>query len=314
MDGQVLLAHVVRNGFVESVHAGHAVIVDAEGAVLRSWGCPEQPILPRSANKPLLAAGMVAAGLDLSGEQLAIAAASHNGEPIHLATVQAVLAGGGLSAADLANTPALPYGAAAQERWLRAGGVPTSLAQNCSGKHAAMLRTAQALGAPTQGYLAPDHPVQRAAFRGIEDLSGESIAATSIDGCGAPVAAISLIGLARAFSRLVLAPPDSAPGRVARAMSEHPMLVGGTGRDVTTFMTALPGAIAKDGAESVHALALPDGRAAAVKVADGSERARTAVVVALLRHLGVIDEVLAAVTPTPILGGGHQVGVVQPVF
>ncbi|MGB7979973.1 MAG: asparaginase, partial [Candidatus Nanopelagicales bacterium] len=245
---------------------------------------------------------------------LAIAAASHNGEPMHLATVRAILAGGGLSEADLANTPALPYGAAAQEQWLRAGGVASSLAQNCSGKHSAMLRTAVALGVPTRGYVALDHPVQRAAARGIEELSGESISATGVDGCGAPVTAISLIGLARAFSRMVLAGPDSAPGRVARAMSAHPMHVGGTGRDVTSFMTALPGAIAKDGAESVHALALPDGHAAAVKVADGSERARTAVVVALLRHLAVAEDVLAAVRPTPILGGGRQVGSVVAVF
>ncbi len=314
MEGQVLLAHVTRNGFVESVHAGHAVIVDPDGAVVRSWGRPEQPFLPRSANKPLQAAGMVAAGLDLAGEQLAIAAASHNGEPMHLATVQAILVAGGLSEADLANTPALPYAPGPQQEWLRAGGVPSSLAQNCSGKHAAMLRTALALGAPTLGYLAADHPVQRAATRGIEELTGESIAATGVDGCGAPVAAISLVGLARAFSRMVLAPADSAPGRVARAMSGHPMHVGGTGRDVTAFMTALPGAIAKDGAESVHALALPDGHGAAVKIADGSERARTGVVLALLRHLGVADEVAAAVAPEPILGGGRPVGSVQAVF
>ncbi len=314
MDGQVLLAHVTRNGFVESVHAGHAVIVDPEGVVVRSWGRPEQPFLPRSANKPLQAAGMVAVGLDLSGEQLAVAAASHSGEPMHLATVQAILAAGGLSEADLANTPALPYAPEAQAQWLRAGGVASSLAQNCSGKHAAMLRTALALGAPTRGYTSIDHPVQRAAARGIEELSGELIAATGVDGCGAPVAAISLVGLARAFSRMVLAPADTAPGRVARAMSRHPMHVGGTGRDITAFMSALPGAIAKDGAESVHALALPGGHAAAVKVADGSERARAGVVLALLRHLGVSDEVQLAATPAPILGGGHPVGTVEAVF
>ena len=314
MDGQVLLARVTRNGWVESVHAGHALIVDPDGTVIRSWGRPQDPVLPRSSNKPLQAAGMVAAGLDLHGAQLAIAAASHSGEAFHLDTVRAVLAGGGLSEADLANTPALPYAPAAQVAWIRAGGCPSSLTQNCSGKHAAMLRTAQSLGAPLGGYMEPEHPVQRAAAVGIERLSGERIVASGVDGCGAPVAAISLFGLARAFSRMVRADPDSAEGRVARAMSAHPEHVGGTDRDVTVFMAALPGAIAKDGAESVHAFALPDGHAGAMKVADGSERARAAVVVALLRHLGVDPEVVAAVAPALILGGGRPVGTVEAVI
>jgi L-asparaginase II len=314
MDGQVLLAQVTRNGWVESVHAGHAVIVDPDGMVVRSWGRPADPVLPRSSNKPLQAAGMVGAGLELAGAQLAIAAASHSGESFHLDTVRAVLAGGGLTEADLANTPALPYGPAAQMAWIRAGGGPTSLTQNCSGKHAAMLRTALALAAPLTDYVDPAHPVQRAAAAGIERLSGERIVATGIDGCGAPVAAISLVGLARAFSRMVLAGASTAEGRVAAAMAAHPAHVGGTDRDVTLFMAALPGAIAKDGAESVHAFALPDGHAGALKVADGSERARAAVAVALLRHLGVDPIVLTASGPASILGGGRPVGSVDAVI
>jgi L-asparaginase II len=314
MDGQVLLAQVTRNGWVESVHTGHAVIVDPDGVVVRSWGRPEDPVLPRSSNKPLQAAGMVGAGLDLAGAQLAIAAASHSGEAFHLETVRSILADAGLTEADLANTPALPYAPAAQIAWIRAGGGPTSLTQNCSGKHAAMLRTALALGAPLTDYVDPEHPVQRAAAAGIERLSGERIVATGVDGCGAPVAAISLVGLARAFSRMVLAGTETAEGRVARAMAAHPAHVGGTGRDVTLFMAALPGAIAKDGAESVHAFALPDGHSGALKVADGSERARAAVAVALLRHLGVDPRVLAAAGPAPILGGGRPVGAVEAVI
>jgi L-asparaginase II len=282
--------------------------------VIRSWGRPEDPVLPRSSNKPLQAAGMVGEGLDLAGAQLAIAAASHSGESFHLDTVRAVLNDGGLTEADLANTPALPYAPTAQFAWIRAGGGPTSLTQNCSGKHAAMLRTALALGATLTGYLDPDHPVQRAAAAGIERLSGERIVATGIDGCGAPVAAISLVGLARAFSRMVLAGADTPEGRVARAMAAHPEHVGGTDRDVTLFMAALPGAIAKDGAESVHAFALPDGRAGALKVADGSERARAAVAVALLRHLGVDPTVLAAAGPAPVLGGGRPVGSIEALI
>ncbi len=315
VDRGVPLAQVTRNGFVESMHAGHAVLVGPDGAVLAQWGRPTDRFLPRSCNKPLQAAGMLDAGLELAGEQLAVSAASHSGEAFHLAAVRAILAGGGLTEAHLSNAPALPYAPTAQVEWLRSGGGPTSVTQNCSGKHAAMLRTALALGVPTEGYLAADHPVQRAALSGIERLSGESSTAVGVDGCGAPVAAISLVGLARAFSRMVQADADSAEGRVARAMSTHPEYVGGSDRDVTRFMRAVPGAIAKDGAEAVHAFALPDGRAGALKVADGSERARAAVVVGLLGHLGLTeDAVLAAAGPAPILGGGVPVGVVEVTF
>lgn len=315
MDAGVPMVRVTRSGFVESVHAGHAVLVDPEGAVIRAWGAPGDAYLPRSSNKPLQAIGMLEAGLDLAGAQLAISAASHSGEAFHLAAVREILADGGLTEADLANTPALPYAPEAQREWLAAGRGPTSLTQNCSGKHAAMLRTARALGAPIRGYLTPDHPVQRAALAGIERMSGERVAAVGTDGCGAPVAAVSLIGLARGFSRMVRADASSAEGRVARAMAMHPEYVGGSDRDVTRFMQAIPGAVAKDGAEAVHAFALPDGRAGALKVADGSERARPAVVVALLAQLGIEDpEVLAAAGPAPILGGGQPVGAVEGVL
>jgi L-asparaginase II len=315
MDGGIPIARVVRSGWTESVHTGHAVLVDPDGAVTAAWGSPAEPCLPRSCNKPLQAAGMLEAGLDLDGEHLALASASHSGEPRHLDGVRAMLADGGLTEADLANAPALPYAPAAQVAWIRAGGGPSSLSQNCSGKHAAMLRTARALVVPTVGYLDPEHPVQRAAIAGIERLSGERIAGIGVDGCGAPVVAITLVGLARAFSRLVQAPSGSSGARVAAAMAGNPYFVGGSDRDVTRFMQALPGAIAKDGAEAVHAFALQDGRAGALKVADGSERARAAVVVALLRQLGIDDPaVLGAAGPAPVLGGGRPVGAVESVL
>lgn len=311
MRGSVELAHVVRSGWVESVHAGHAALVDPDGAVVRAWGRPEDPILPRSSNKPLQATGMVAAGLDLDARGLAIAAASHSGESFHLDTVLAVLLGGGLGEADLANTPDLPYDRDTMVAWLAAGRGPTALAQNCSGKHAAMLRTAQVLGSPTVGYLDPAHPVQRAAVAGVEALTGERVAHTGVDGCGAPVVAVSLVGLARAMSRMVQAGAGTAPARVAGAMAAHPELVGGTGRDVTAFIRGVPGAIAKDGAEGVHVLALPDGCAAALKVADGSARARQAVACALMTHLEVDPQVVTACAPPAVLGAGRPVGHVR---
>ncbi len=315
MERGVPLVQVLRSGFVESVHAGHAVIVDPDGSIAEVFGRPGDAMYPRSSNKPLQAAAMLAAGLDLHGEQLAVAAASHNGEPIHVAAVRAILGEGGLSEDDLANVPTYPLDQAAQVSWIQGGGGPSSVTQNCSGKHAAMLRTAQALGAATEGYLDPAHPVQRAIRGEVQRTTGEHVSAVGVDGCGAPVLAISLVGLARAFSRMVQAAPGSPTGRVAAAMAAHPQYVGGTGRDVTAFMTAVPGAIAKDGAEGVHVLALPDGRAAAVKIADGSERARPGAVVGLLRRMGVTDEaVLAAAGPGPVLGGGRPVGRVEAVF
>lgn len=315
MDVGVPLARLIRNGWEEALHLGHAVVVAPDGAVAKAWGRPEEPYLPRSSAKPLQATGMVAAGLGLEGEQLAISASSHNGESFHLDTVRRILADGDLSESDLKNAPGLPFSQKAMLEWAHAGGGLTSLTQNCSGKHSAMLRTARVLGAGIEDYLDPDHPVQRAAIAGIERLSGERIAHLATDGCGAPVVAITLVGLARAYSRLIQGHPDSPEGRVARAMSTHPQYVAGEDRDVTKFMRAVPGAVAKDGAECVHVIALPGGWAGAVKVSDGSERTRAAVAVGLLRHLGIADEaVLTAAGPAPVTGGGRPVGHVEAVF
>lgn len=315
MDAGVPMARLIRNGWEEALHAGHAVIVAPDGSVERTWGRPEDAYLPRSSAKPLQLTGMLGAGLDLAGPQLAICASSHNGEAFHLDTIRAILADGDLSVDDLQNAPGLPYSQKAMLEWVHAGGGLSSLTQNCSGKHSAMLRTARVLGASTSDYLDPEHPVQRAAIAGIERLSGERISYLATDGCGAPVVAISLVGLARAYSRLVQGSPDSPEGRVARAMSTHPEYIGGDDRDVTKFMRAMPGAVAKDGAECVHVVALPGGRAGAVKVSDGSERTRSAVAVGLLRHLGITDEeALAAASPAPVTGGGKPVGHIEAVF
>lgn len=303
-------ARVVRSSFTESEHAAHAVLVEPDGRVARVWGDARSPHFPRSCNKPMQAVGMVRAGLGLAGADLAIVAASHSGEDRHIQRVRTILAKAGVLESELANTPDLPYGRAARDAWLAAGRGPQRLAQNCSGKHAGMLLTARALGVPTAGYLAEDHPVQRAASAGIWELSGEHLIYHGIDGCGAPVVALSLVGLARGFSRLVSAPPGSPAALVAQAMSQHPDQVGGMDRDVTDFMRAVPGAIAKDGAEGVHALALPDGRALAVKVADGADRARQAVVAALLADLGLGD-VAERVVGSPVLGGGRPVGRIE---
>lgn len=308
----------MRNGLVESSHAGAVVALAPDGATALAAGDVRTPVFPRSSNKPLQVVGMLRAGLgDVLDrhpdptEALAIASASHSGEPEHLAAVRRLLAAAGLAVDALANTPALPLDEAAAHALLRSGGGPDALHQNCSGKHAAMLATCLAAGWPVAGYCEPGHPLQQALEAAVADLAGEPVAATGVDGCGAALFAVSLTGLARAFSRLVLAAPGTPERRVADAMRAQPDLVGGTGRDVTGLMRAVPGLLAKDGAEGVYAAALADGTALALKVADGSGRARPPVVVATLRALGVGSPALDAVAATPVLGGGRPVGEVR---
>jgi L-asparaginase II len=147
----------------------------------------------------------------------------------------------------------------------------------------------------------------------LAELAGEPVAATGVDGCGAPVMAISLTGLARAFGRLASAAEGTGEARVARAINAYPEWLGGTRRDVTSLIRGLPGAVAKDGAESVYALGLPDGRGVALKIADGGQRARPVVMAAALAHLGIEADVLAELAHAPVLGHGEPVGAVVAV-
>ncbi len=308
-----VVAHVVRSDFVESVHHGSVVVLDADGSTLLAIGDTAGPIFPRSASKPLQALAMLRAGLDLDGELLALAAASHSGEEFHLEIVERILAGVGLTEDDLQNTPDLPYDETERRAWIAAGRGPTSLAQNCSGKHAGMLATCIAAGWDTKTYRDPQHPLQQLIDQTLADLAGEPVAATGIDGCGAPVMAVSLTGLARAFSHLAAAPEGTHEARVAKAMRAFPHCVGGTRRDVTALMRGVPGLIAKDGAESVYAVGLADGRAVALKIADGGQRARPVLMAAALRHLGIEAEVLDELAHAPVLGHGDEVGSIVAV-
>jgi len=303
-----VVAHVVRSGFVESVHHGSVVALDADGSTLLAVGDIAGPIFPRSSSKPIQALAMLRGGLRLDGELLALASGSHSGEPFHLAGVQRILAGAGLSEQDLQNTPDLPYEEAERRAWLASGRGPTSLAQNCSGKHSAMLATCVAAGWDTATYLEPQHPLQQLIAQTLADLSDEPPAAVGVDGCGAPVMAVSLTGLARAFSRIAAAPDGTEEAKVATAIRAYPQWLGGTRRDVTSLIRGVPGLIAKDGAESVYAVGLADGRAVAVKIADGGQRARPVVMAAALRALGIHAEVLDELADAAVLGHGKQVG------
>ena len=309
-----LLAEVVRSDFVEGWHRGSVVALSADGSELWRIGDPDRPIFPRSSNKPIQAVGMLRAGLDLDGELLALACASHSGEPFQIDGVRRILAAAGLDETALQTPPDYPVDEQEKLAFIRAGHPPSSIAMNCSGKHAAMLATCVANGWPLETYRAPDHPLQKSLHDTVADIAGEQIAAVGIDGCGAPLFALTLTGLARAFARMATAPSGSTEARVATAIRAHPHWLGGTRRDVSALIAAVPGIIAKDGAEAVYAAALPDGRSIALKVDDGGQRARSPVMVAALGRLGVDVSGLDDFATAPLLGGGRRVGEIRPVI
>jgi L-asparaginase II len=297
------LVHVLRGGLVESVHEGSIIALAPDGSTLFAAGDPDIAFYPRSTAKPLQAAAMARLGLRPGPAGFAIAASSHSGEPMHLDAAMWVL--DGLDPHLLANPPTLPYDPVERDLWVAAGRGPEQLAQNCSGKHAAMLATCTLNGWPHEGYLDPGHPLQRSIAATVAELTGCAIAHIAVDGCRAPLFAISLRGLARGLAALATAPPHSPEGLVADGIRTFPELVGGTRRDVTALMRAVPGLIAKDGAEGVQVAVLPDGTALALKIGDGADRARRAALVGALRRCGVeLPDDLAALPdlrPTGVL-------------
>jgi len=307
-----VVAEVVRSGFTESWHRGAVAGLDADGIQVIDVGQTGVPFFPRSANKPLQAAAMLRGGLDLNGELLALAAASHSGEDFHVDGVRKILSGAGLSEDDLGCPPGWPLDPETARHLIERGEGESRIRMNCSGKHAAMLATCVANRWPTAGYLAPGHPLQQAILRAVEELTSEQVSATGVDGCGAPLFALTLTGLARAFRALVLSAAGTPERRVADAMRAYPAWTSGTRRDERKLMDAVPGLLVKEGAEGVVAFAFADGRSGAVKIDDGMARGRTPVTVAALRLLGaVVPDVLATV---PVIGGEAEVGAVRAVI
>lgn len=312
-----LIIEVTRGDTVESRHLGHAVAVDGDGRVIAAWGEPDRPTFPRSAIKPVQALPLVESGaasaFALSDEELALAAASHSGEPCHTERVAGWLARLGLSESDLECGAHAPAGAAADGPWTR-------LHNNCSGKHAGFLTVARHLGVPTRGYVDRAHPVQRLVSAAIHDLTGTrpDTIPWGIDGCGIPTFALPLSGLARAMARLAAgalpAPRATAAATILAAMRTHPQLVAGTGRFDTIVMRTLPDIIVKGGAEGCHAAIIPaKGWGVAVKIEDGAKRASEVAVLAVLRHLGVLDaDTLPDWQVQPVVNAaGKRVGVVR---
>ncbi|WP_226961575.1 MULTISPECIES: asparaginase [Streptomyces] len=299
-----VLAEVVRSGVVESRHRGSLVLLGADGRVAWALGEVAEPFFPRSSNKPMQAAAVLRAGLPLGGERLALAAASHAGAEIHQRLAGRMLAEHGLTQAALRCPESAPnFGAGPGPRG--------RLAMNCSGKHASWLAASVVNGWPVADYLDPEHPMQRFVRETVVEYTGEPETAVGVDGCGAPLLALSLTGLARAFRAAVLNGPGDPLRRVADAMRAHPEYVGGEGRLDTVLMRAVPGLLAKGGAEGVQAVALPDGRAFAFKVEDGSARASGVLAARVLAALGVDAP---GVPGAPVLGGGEPVGEVRAAF
>ncbi len=301
--GEVLI-EVVRNEMVESVHAGHLLILDSSGNTLLELGDSDSLIYPRSAVKSLQAAAMVRAGAKLNDQQLALACASHAGSAAHLAVAQSTLASVGLDESALRNTPDKPLDPKERAAW--GDKAPTSLAANCSGKHAAMLATCVANGWDLVDYKKPEHPLQIAIRAEFESLSGEKITHVGVDGCGAALFAISLKGLAKAIRNLTLS-QDPVHKSVVNACRTNPVLVSGIGRLPTLLMEKVPGLFVKDGAEGVMIISTASGEVIVWKMSDGSQRGASALAVATLSQLGISVDI----ERENVFGDGQVVGEIR---
>ena len=313
--GFVELAVTTRSGRDESIHHGAVVALEKDGSIAFAVGDPRLAIFPRSSTKPIQATAMVASGLELPPRLLALVCASHDGRQEHLQGAREILASVNLTESALANTADYPLDDDAAHAAIASGLAKSSLQMNCSGKHSGMLATCVHNGwAHDATYLDVDHPLQRRITEMVPELTGEEAAHIAVDGCGAPAHAISLVGLATAFRRVATAPDGSPARRVGDAMRGNPRMVGGPTRDVTLLMEGVPGLVGKDGAEGVFAVGLADGRAIALKVADGANRARPPLMKWALERLGVdVSGVNPAAFSSPVFGHGQRVGEVRVI-
>jgi L-asparaginase II len=308
----VPLVRVVRSGLEESVHLGSVVVADADGRILSSAGDPARVAFARSSMKPLQAAvSLDLAGDDLPDRQIAVMAASHNGEPVHLEAVRSILARGGLGVEDLRTPPDRPI----DDESAREVAEPRPEYHNCSGKHAGMLLACSRRGYETGGYRDEGHPLQRTVLDAVEGTAGRPPESIGVDGCGVPVHALPLAAMAILYAGLAAGRLPQAD-RVMAAMRSEPYLVAGRKRACTAVMEAAPGVAVKTGAEGMMCAALIEpGIGVALKVEDGAARASDPAIVHVLGQLGVLDPsaVLAFARPS-VLGGGHPVGHLEPVF
>ena len=325
-----LVVEVTRGDMVESRHRAAVAVADADGKVVQAWGDVASPVYARSAIKPLQALPLIESGAadryGLGAAEIALACASHSGEPRHVKTVVAWLERMALGVDDLECGSHLPHHAPSAAALLAAGAAPTPAHNNCSGKHAGFLATARHLGEPTRGYIRFDHPVQQRVLSVLEQMTGLDLgrAPRGIDGCGIPVIGLPLGNMAMAMARLAdpgrLPPARAAASRrVLAAMAAEPHLVAGTGRFCTAVIAATGGTVlVKTGAEGVYVAILPTlGLGVALKVDDGAGRAAEVAMGQVLVHLRLLSAeqaaaLVATLTPPVVNRAGTETGRVRP--
>jgi L-asparaginase II len=310
--GSVELATLERSGMIESRHRGAAAVVAPDGTVVTTLGDATALVYPRSTLKPVQAVAVLRAGAPLDGAELVLAAASHAGSPRHVAVVQSILARAGLDESALQCPADWPLGREYRDESTG----PRRILMNCSGKHASFLLASVTNGWGVADYLQPGHPLQVRIREAVAEFTGQPVEHSGVDGCGAPVHAVTLVGLARAIGRITRG-GDAESAKLVAAIRADPWALDGDGRPNTVVIERL-GLVAKLGAEGVMVMGAPDGHAVAVKIADGSLRAATLVALELLARAGVVSRddaapVLAQTTER-ILGGAAVVGTLAPAF
>jgi L-asparaginase II len=314
------LVRVVRSGVEESVHLGHVAVCDADGRLVASAGDPGHRVFARSCMKPLQASvSLRAAGEDLPDRELAVMCASHNGEPVHISAVRALLQRAGLGPEALQNPPGWPIDKQAMARAHQ----PHSELQDCSGKHAGMLLACVRSSWDRSTYLRPSHPLQRRVHKAVLAAADLDEVDVGVDGCGVPVHGMPLRSMATLFARLSrperLNALEPFAARATEAMLVEPYLVGGRGRLDTDVMRTTGDVVAKEGAEAlVCAAVLPSGLGIAIKVADGGWRATAPALLKVLTDVDALasedQEALDQHAHPPVKGGGRVVGEMSPVF
>jgi L-asparaginase II len=306
-----ILVEITRGPLVESVHRGAVAIANADGEIVFSLGDIEASTFPRSSLKMVQALPLVESGaadaFGLNSEHLALACASHSGEPMHTERVAAWLERIGCTEQDLACGAHASRVEAVNEAMIKRGEKPTRIYNNCSGKHSGFLTVCRHWDIATHGYEHRHHPVQEAVEKALCELAGVKSVEAGIDGCVAPAFALPTAAFARALAqyadpRAQNKPRADAMKRLVAAMMTHPELVAGTGRADTVLMNAAKGRIAtKGGAEAYYAAIVPEmGLGIALKIDDGAGRAAETAIAATLDKLGLLGADAREVLRAPI--------------
>jgi L-asparaginase II len=325
-----LLVEVTRNGTVESRHFGAAVVCNYKGNIVESWGDIEQLVFPRSALKPMLAIQLLETGASnhysLSDAELSLACSSHQGEEMHQTLVASWLNRLGLTEDHLACGAVLPEHTESAHQLLAAGQKGCRIHHNCSGKHSGFLTTALHLGLPLHGYHLLEHPLQQLSLEILSNLAQIDLQQypMGIDGCGLPAPTMPLLQLGHATARFAR-PVDlsdtraRAIYRLHEAIRNEPLYIAGHGSVVSELNDVTKGTVlAKTGAEGIVTAALPErGLGIALKIVDGSARARSVALLAILNHLGALSDedkqqLQAHISPTIVNSRGLAVGVIRP--